>query len=221
MNEKERAEQDAAARPLKVCVNQKRGHLVGIPPKLRELRDPIFDVVPRACHVAVEIGSLQGWFSWRMAKFLPDASIFCIDPFGDDPENGYDGEYNLSCWKKNTRDFFGKTIFLKRGDSVSEAAKWGDGVKVDFLFIDGDHSYEAVLADLRSWWPKVRPGGLIAGHDTTGPHSEAVMKALEVFGAERRIPEIQLQDVYSFTGTRLTECFWFYKDEDPDGGDGG
>jgi len=36
---------------------------------------------------------------------------------------------------------------------------------VDFCFIDADHSYESVMEDLRTWWPKIRPGGVLAGHD--------------------------------------------------------
>jgi hypothetical protein len=36
---------------------------------------------------------------------------------------------------------------------------------LDFVFIDANHSYEAVLSDLHAWWPKIRPGGLLAGHD--------------------------------------------------------
>lgn len=206
------AQRLALKKPLMACVGKKWGHLVGIPPKLRDYRDPIFDLVRKAHQLtAVEVGTLQGWFAWRMAKYLPDdARVFCVDPFLDDPENGYDGEYNLTCWKKNTREHFGKRIFLKRGPSVEVASTWPEN-SVDFLFVDGDHAYEAVLADLRAWWPRVRQGGLIAGHDTTGPHGPAVMKALDVFGSEKKIPEINLQKIYSFTGTQVTECFWFYK----------
>ena len=36
---------------------------------------------------------------------------------------------------------------------------------IDFLFIDGNHDYEAVLQDYEQWSPKVRPGGVIAFHD--------------------------------------------------------
>ncbi|MBI3866656.1 MAG: class I SAM-dependent methyltransferase, partial [Planctomycetia bacterium] len=35
----------------------------------------------------------------------------------------------------------------------------------DFLFIDGDHSYDGVVADLKSYYSLVRPGGLIGFHD--------------------------------------------------------
>lgn len=36
---------------------------------------------------------------------------------------------------------------------------------LDFVFIDGDHSYNAVMEDLKAWYHKVKPGGVIAGHD--------------------------------------------------------
>ena len=35
----------------------------------------------------------------------------------------------------------------------------------DFVYIDADHTEEAVYADLNAWWSKVRPGGVLAGHD--------------------------------------------------------
>lgn len=35
----------------------------------------------------------------------------------------------------------------------------------DFIYIDADHSYEGVKRDITNWWPKIRPGGMLAGHD--------------------------------------------------------
>jgi predicted O-methyltransferase YrrM len=48
------------------------------------------------------------------------------------------------------------------------------GYKLDFLFIDGDHSYEGVKKDFEMYSPLVRSGGLIAFHDITpcGPPKE-------------------------------------------------
>jgi Methyltransferase domain len=48
--------------------------------------------------------------------------------------------------------------------SVQAARLFADET-VAFCFIDGDHSYKSVTADLHAWWPKVRAGGTIAGHD--------------------------------------------------------
>ena len=52
--------------------------------------------------------------------------------------------------------------------SVRAAAVFADG-SLDLVFIDADHSFAAVREDLRAWWPKVRPGGLLAGHDYAWP----------------------------------------------------
>ena len=49
---------------------------------------------------------------------------------------------------------------------------------IDFVFVDGDHSYEATLKDLQTYWPKVKTGGVFAGHDI---NLTSVTKALEEF----------------------------------------
>lgn len=53
-------------------------------------------------------------------------------------------------------------------DSVLAAHDLPDK-SLDFVFIDGDHSYEGCLADMRAYWPKVKPGGLFCGHDCIDP----------------------------------------------------
>ena len=49
---------------------------------------------------------------------------------------------------------------------------------LDFVFIDAEHTFESVLDDLSAWWPKVRPGGLLAGHDYDWPE---VARAVDRF----------------------------------------
>jgi hypothetical protein len=57
-----------------------------------------------------------------------------------------------------------KTLVAIRAFSV-EAAKEVPDSSLDFVYLDANHSYSAVCADLRAWYPKVREGGLISGHD--------------------------------------------------------
>lgn len=51
--------------------------------------------------------------------------------------------------------------------------------KADLIFIDADHSYESVKQDIKNWRPKVRKGGILAGHDYTWPGPRKA--ALETF----------------------------------------
>jgi hypothetical protein len=49
-------------------------------------------------------------------------------------------------------------------ESAAAAREFQDG-SVDLVFIDGDHTFEGVVSDLRCWLPKVKKGGTLAGHD--------------------------------------------------------
>lgn len=52
-------------------------------------------------------------------------------------------------------------------ESVQAAARFPDR-HFDFVFIDGAHDYASVRADILAWWPKVKLGGILAGHDLDG-----------------------------------------------------
>ncbi len=55
-------------------------------------------------------------------------------------------------------------IHVVRADSTEAAARYPDG-SIDFVFLDGSHDWESVLSDVLAWKPKIRPGGVLAGHD--------------------------------------------------------
>ena len=61
------------------------------------------------------------------------------------------------------------------GDSAESARHIADG-SLAFVFIDAGHSYENVCADIKAWCPKIKPGGIIAGHDAD---HEPVAKAVQ------------------------------------------
>jgi predicted O-methyltransferase YrrM len=66
-------------------------------------------------------------------------------------------------------------------DSVKAAGKIADGA-LDFVFIDGDHSYEGVKRDLAAWLPKVKPGGWLMGHDYGNKPDGGVKRAVDELG---------------------------------------
>ena len=54
---------------------------------------------------------------------------------------------------------------------------------LDFVMIDADHSYESVIKDIRAWWPKIKPGGLLVGDDLRGSFP-GVRQAITEFASE-------------------------------------
>jgi hypothetical protein len=60
----------------------------------------------------------------------------------------------------------GKHWFQIHGNSIHVGDWWkGHGLPIDFLFIDGDHSYEGCAGDIKAWLPHIKIGGYLAVHD--------------------------------------------------------
>jgi len=144
-------------------------------------------VEKRRPRTVVEIGTAHGGtlFLWcRLAD--PQATIVSIDLPGGIHGGGY--PYWKS-WIYRRFRMAGQTLRLLRGDSHRpemlaqlKSLLPGDG-KVDFLFIDGDHTYEGVKADFEMYSPLVRPGGLVVFHDIC-KHAEAVNCQVDRFWHE-------------------------------------
>lgn len=62
--------------------------------------------------------------------------------------------------------------------STREAADRFDGGSLNFVFIDADHRYKAVAADIDAWGSKVMPGGMLLGHDYNRAEFPGVVKAV-------------------------------------------
>jgi len=65
--------------------------------------------------------------------------------------------------------------------------------EVDFVFLDDHHEYESVLTEIRAWMPRLKPGGILAGHDCNSHYpgvERAVRDALGAWGVQSP-PEIR------------------------------
>jgi predicted O-methyltransferase YrrM len=126
-------------------------------------------IAQRRPKIVVEIGTAHGGtlFLWcRLAH--PEATLISLDLPGGIHGGGY------PYWKSFVYRRFPlakQHLHLLRGDSHKpemqarlKSALPGDG-KVDFLFIDGDHTYEGVKSDFEMYSGLVRPGGLVVFHD--------------------------------------------------------
>lgn len=108
----------------------------------------------------VEIGCCDGYST----KFILENShldLISYDPLLPDSmeANLVGSEERL---RKNLEGFGDRWTFIKEKSPPSTTLS---GMKLDFLFIDGDHSYEGALCDFNFWTPKLCKGGLLAMHD--------------------------------------------------------
>jgi predicted O-methyltransferase YrrM len=111
----------------------------------------------------VEIGSYLGASSSFLASAAKEKNhtLYCIDTWSNEgmSEGGRD---TFDEFHKNTEQLK-KFIIPLRGRSVDIAGNFDK--KIDLAFIDGDHSYEGVKADVESWLPKVKEVGILIFHD--------------------------------------------------------
>jgi predicted O-methyltransferase YrrM len=134
---------------------------------LRLLRD-------RPPYTIVEIGTAGGGTLYAFCQVAPEGSlIISIDLPGGEFGGGY-GEEQIPGMRAFARS--DQLLHFLRCDSHAEATKQAvidilEGRHVDFLFIDGDHSYEGVARDFEMYAPLVAKGGVVAFHDIV-PHPE-------------------------------------------------
>jgi predicted O-methyltransferase YrrM len=135
----------------------------------------------------VEIGSWKGRSAAFMAVEIINSgkqiTFDCVDHFQGSEEHldpsseGYDkdaAEGRLqSVFTQNMLPVVDHYNLVAQ-PSLQAVQQYADG-SLDFVFIDAAHDYDNVKADVLAWWPKVKPGGVLAGHDIRhGPIDQAL-----------------------------------------------
>lgn len=139
-----------------------------------------------------EIGVYRGNASQYLRLCFPSASLFLIDPWTlydayrsptagpiSQQEEDYEEAYTY------VKEVFADDprVQILRKTSLAAAAQVPNGL--DLVFIDGNHDYEYVKQDIELWQPKIRKGGLLAGHDFDRELFPGVVRAVtERFGED-------------------------------------
>lgn len=135
---------------------------------------------------AAEIGVWRGHSSIGFLRLLPSLEKFIlVDSWTQYPDYTTSGDNKAHTFllqdKLICEDrvyFFNNKIEILPQLSLEAASKIADR-SLDFIFIDANHSYEYVKQDILVWRPKVKQGGLLAGHDIDLPNFPGVRKAVE------------------------------------------
>ncbi len=120
----------------------------------------------------VEIGVQRGTFSTVILSGWGGAKLTCIDPWRSFEPDSYHDTANVEQARQEanfqtTRTRlapFGERAAQLRKTSAEAVSDFAEG-SLDFAYIDAQHHYEAVVEDIELWWPKVKSGGILAGHD--------------------------------------------------------
>jgi predicted O-methyltransferase YrrM len=135
-----------------------------------------------------EVGVLYGDTSAYLLKEIPNLTLFSVDPYLPYDEPGHDRTaQTLSSYEQVAREKlrqFGDRSQIMKLYSVEAAPKIPDG-SLDFVFIDALHTYEAVKEDIAAWFSKIRPGGLLTGHDYRW---DGVQRAVHEFQQAVKLP---------------------------------
>jgi hypothetical protein len=117
--------------------------------------------------IGVEIGTFKGQFS----KHILDnwsGTLYMVDPWRELDD------YIDSSNHKNHPDAYFETMKSIKGHEdrafmiralSNQAVSLFEDDSLDFIYIDGNHTYESVREDMELWYPKLKKGGLFAGHD--------------------------------------------------------
>lgn len=129
--------------------------------------------------VGAEVGCLRGEFSAYLSTQYK-GKILSIDSFVGEVNVPDDPLTEEKC-RENLK---GTKCELIKGSSV-DIAKTLPDESLDWVYLDADHSYKGVKADLEAWFPKVRKGGIISGHDYIhygkGSSAFGVIEAVDEF----------------------------------------
>lgn len=154
-----------------------------------------------------EVGVESGRFSEVLLTSNPQLELLCVDAW-----QPYPG-YREHVTQEKLDGFYRDTLLrlqpyratVRRGFSVDVAATVPDG-SLEFVYIDGNHTLPQVIADIAAWTPKVRSGGIVAGHDfgraSVGHVREAVEAWTKVYG---------IAPWFILTGDRSPSWLWVQK----------
>lgn len=160
--------------------------------------EAILSRLPPGTVDGVEVGVFRGALSEKLFRLRSDLNMAMVDSWEGDGAayvNGAtDWNSKLSQRAQDEALFMARKVtefadarrLVLRSRSLQAAQRIRKAV-FDFVFIDADHTLAAVRADIEAWAPKVRPGGLLCGHDYDNPEFPewGVKQAVDEF-AERR-----------------------------------
>ena len=137
-----------------------------------------------------EIGVHNGRHASQILSLLNVKKLYLVDPWASYTDHGIKGfpdDEQEAIYQEVEGKFSGMpNVEIIRKMSAEAVAEIRD-LSLDFVYIDGNHEYEYVLEDLRVWYPKVKPDGVLGGDDFGHPSSVGLIRAVTEFAYEKKL----------------------------------
>ena len=151
-----------------------------------------------------EIGVAEGRYSRVLCEKIRGHKLYCVDLWGPYTRNNKKMKNQImqndayAAAVENLSPFNTELIRESSMKAVNRFRK----KSLDFVYIDGDHTFDFVMSDLIWWSQKVRPGGIVAGHDAYRFRGAGVVDAVSTYTTVHQINEWYLCD------ERESSFFW-------------
>ena len=148
-----------------------------------------------------EVGVCKGEHARALLRLNKNLKLLLVDPWC--PYNRLSQEkadMRFDMCKKRLGHYEHRITYMKM--SSMEAVRQVEDRSLDFVYIDGLHEFDPVMMDIISWVPKVRPGGIVAGHDYYSFYQSGIIDAVNTYTKAHNINE--------WYTTRDKEATWFW-----------
>lgn len=147
----------------------------------------------------VEVGVYKGGYSIELCRANPELKLYCVDIWGINDQHSSEKAkrihikiYKYAKWKLARYN----TVLIR--DFSMNAVRQFDDNSLDFVYIDSEHVYQEVKQDVTEWAKKVKPGGIVSGHD----YDWAEVK--------KAVDEYIIKYKYKLNTTEDENCSWWF-----------
>lgn len=138
--------------------------------------EALLSLIPNASYLdGVEVGTLRGRTATLLLSRRPGLDLEVVDIWDCADIVEYELPTAVEEAARLNLGAFGDRVGICDMTSLEAAEFLGeDGKRFDFVYLDAKHDRASVEADIAAWWPKVRPGGMLCGHDYDRAKPEAI-----------------------------------------------
>lgn len=164
------------------------------------------DLAKRFSGIGAEIGVRTGAFSEVICKIGKDIKLFSVDPYAlpyrDKRSNAIGMAEQEKFFQDATKRLAPYDCKILRQESMVAVLSF-QPESLDFVYIDGSHEFDYVMCDIIEWAKRVKPGGIVAGHDYYRFRDADVVTAVDTYCRVHGID-------FKLTEER-TPSWWFIK----------